>query len=828
MPATEPPTADHPDGEDVALVESRARLRLLAERVRNEDAPIIDLNPLTDAEEERRARARSSFYWFIREMFETVDNHPYVDGWHIGAIAECLQAVQRGQIRRLLINMPQRHMKSINVSVLFPCWIWVDTPWQKFIVGHHNKDLGKDLAFKNRQCLQSEKFLRWYGHLVELQRDSTGLGMFRNTAGGARRMTSVRGNITGEGGDFTIIDDIHDTQHAESDLDRQAGVDWTTKTMFSRVEQQKEARRVIAGQRVHPRDGYQAVIEHGGWVHLNIPGEFVSKKRCMIYLDGALFPDREDAKPGEPVLFFADPRENDGDVLWPGHIDPPELELMKTSLGRMYHAYVQQDPKAPEGAMFNTEDWQRVDPAAIPDDCRWVRAWDLASSEVKPGKKPDYSAGAKIGKSASTRMRFLANLVIKQEAAGAMVDIIVRTAERDGKEVPIVVELEGGSNSDYMLLHLKSKLDGYVVIGKRSTKSKVVRAEPVADQAGNGLWRVVDDSKLKAERQWITKFFAQLEDFPMSENDDMVDAVSLGSAYVDGKEKGVGMTLNRELQFVSTTEIITFFGEDSRSRFDKVTWIPPKRTNVCMGVAFDERDERGGAALYVAMPHAAHELRDIPIVFRLVPIPAGSSPSSVIALLEDGEFEFAKQITRRLVSPESTKLQESFARRYRARYATWDKDARAGFAQARDALEIDHRMPHPIFEAVQGRPKCLFVAHDAQVSRSWDERGLKSLVQGIEQYTAGDDKGAMVAQEYPALRAFLGIASVWFASADPRTRREEIDLRLPDGLADVAGEEAPLKGYSRSIALDLYRGEAERHLDDELASPGTWRKRRVG
>lgn len=800
---------------------------MLAERVRDEDAPIVELSSLTDAEEERRANARRSFYWFVREFFETVDNHPYADGWHIGAIAEHLQAVQRGQIRRLLITLPQRHMKSLECSVLFPAWIWVDTPWQKFIVGHHSKDLGKDLAFKNRQCLQSEKFQRWYGHLVTLDKDYAALGAFRNTAGGLRRMTSVRGNITGEGGDYTIIDDMHDTQHAESDLDRQAGVDWCTKTMFSRVEQQKEARRIITGQRVHPRDGYQAVIDHGGWIHLNLPGEFVSKKRCMVYLDGALFPEREDAKPGEPVLFFADPRENDGDVLWPGHIDKPELDLMRTSMGRMYHAYVQQDPRAPEGAMFKVDDWKVIDRRDVPDDCRWVRAWDLASSEVKPGKKPDYSAGAKIGKSASTLVRHLADMVLKQEAAGAMVDIIVRTARRDGKEVPIVVELEGGSNADYMLLHLRLKLDGYVVIGKKSTKSKVVRAEPIADQAGNCLWCVVDDSGLRPERRWTTKFFAQLEDFPMSENDDMIDAVSLGGAYVDGKDQGVGLKLTRELQFVSTGEIISFYGEETRSRFDKVSWIPPRRTNVGVAVAYDERDERDGAALYVAMPHAGHELAGVPIVFKLLRIPAGSSPSAVIALLEDGEFEFAKQVTRRIVSPESTKLQEAFSRRYRERYATWDKDVRTGFSQARDALEIDHQRPHPIFEDVQGKPKCLFVVHEAQVSRSWDERGLKSLVQGIEQYTAGDDKGVRVAQEYPAMRAFLGIASVSFAGADPRTRREEIDLRLPDGLADAAGE-APLKGYSRSIALDLYRGEVDRHLDDELASPGTWRKRRRG
>ena len=62
---------------------------------------------------------------FVRAAWHVLEPaHPFVDNWHVGAICELLEAVTLGQIQNLLINIPPRHLKSLLVSVFWPCWEW--------------------------------------------------------------------------------------------------------------------------------------------------------------------------------------------------------------------------------------------------------------------------------------------------------------------------------------------------------------------------------------------------------------------------------------------------------------------------------------------------------------------------------------------------------------------------------------------------------------------------------------------------------------------------------------------------------------------------------
>lgn len=790
----------------------------------------VELSPLSHAEEMRREAARTSLYSFVKEFFEVNDQHPFVDNWHIEALCEHLQLAHQGHIKMLLVTMPQRHMKSLVVSVLFPAWIWVQNPREKFIVGHHSLDLGLDLAFKAREVVRSEKFERWFGSSVKIRKGHDLLDRYRTTAGGVRRMTSVGARITGEGSDYLIIDDPHDTEAVESDVKRQSAVEWATGKMFTRLDQMSEGRRIVTGQRVHTSDVIAAFIAAGGWVHLNLPARYIPKTQCRVYLDGSAF-EKKGGIPGKPYLFFKDPRTEPGELLWPQHINELALQQLERTLGpRKFSAFYQQEPLAPEGAMFRRKDWIVVEPGTIPSDARYVRSWDLAATKPEAGKTPDWSVGALIAKSRSTGLRYVAHIERRQESARTMLNVIVRTARRDGKGIPIVVELEPGSASDYLLSYLTEKLPGWIVVGKRSNKKKERRAEPVANQAGNGLWRVISDVGLRAERKWVETFLQEIDVFPEGANDDQVDSVSQGAEYLDNRGKGQGMEMKRSHQILTASETISYLGETARSRFgDRTDFVPPKRWNVVCAVSVDERSSIDGAALYVAMPPAGHAVAGAPFVFKLVTIPAGSGPGEIIRLLEEKEFEFSRSITRRLVAPGAIKLQEAFQRRYKRKYGTWDKHPTTGFAQTRDALTIDPQKPHPIFEVndvpLQGRPRIYFVVHDAQAKRAWDDRGLKNLLQGLEMYSAADDSGGHVAEDFPALQALFGIASVWFVNADPKTRQELLNERLPDGLGDVDLTESQ-PHYDRRMARDLFQDEVSRQLDDDETGPFEWRRRR--
>ncbi len=67
---------------------------------------------------------RNNLNEFIRRVFSIIDPvSTYKHNWHIDLIAEYLRACQRKEIKRLIINIPPRFLKSISCSVAFPAWL---------------------------------------------------------------------------------------------------------------------------------------------------------------------------------------------------------------------------------------------------------------------------------------------------------------------------------------------------------------------------------------------------------------------------------------------------------------------------------------------------------------------------------------------------------------------------------------------------------------------------------------------------------------------------------------------------------------------------------
>jgi len=79
-----------------------------------------NLEEIFSAQEEL-AKIEGSLYEFFKAAWPYIEgNMPYMDSWHIGAIAEHLEAVYARQIRKLIINVPPRTGKTNLISVAFP------------------------------------------------------------------------------------------------------------------------------------------------------------------------------------------------------------------------------------------------------------------------------------------------------------------------------------------------------------------------------------------------------------------------------------------------------------------------------------------------------------------------------------------------------------------------------------------------------------------------------------------------------------------------------------------------------------------------------------
>ena len=93
---------------------------------------------------------------FVESAWPVIEPRtPFVRGWHIDAICEHLQAASRGEIQRLLINIPPRHMKSIAVSVMWPAWLWTFAPHIRFLTASYGASLAERDAVRTRDLLRS-------------------------------------------------------------------------------------------------------------------------------------------------------------------------------------------------------------------------------------------------------------------------------------------------------------------------------------------------------------------------------------------------------------------------------------------------------------------------------------------------------------------------------------------------------------------------------------------------------------------------------------------------------------------------------------------------
>ena len=169
------------------------------------------------------------------------------------------------------------------------------------------------------------------------------------------------------------------------------------------------------------------------------------------------------------------------------------------------------------GNKFKRSWFEVVDVA--PAECKWVRFWDLAATEPKPGSDPDWTAGALLGKT-SQGLYYLKDIRRVRETPRGVQNLIIQTAELDGKEVSIFMEQEPGSSGVNTIDHYRREvLSAYAFTGRKSTGDKEVRANPVSSQAEAGNIKLVRGA-------WINAFLEEAEQFPNGAHDDEVDALS--------------------------------------------------------------------------------------------------------------------------------------------------------------------------------------------------------------------------------------------------------------------------------------------------------------
>lgn len=473
------------------------------------DAILSRIEVLTAEEQRRRetAKAEASLYHFALQAWPILEpGRRFVDGWHIRAICAHLEAVANGRIKRLIINMPPRHMKSLLASVLFPLWLWLRNATKRFIVATYELPLGDELADKMRAVLRSTWFIERWGHRVKLKPGQDAVRFYGNDSTGYRYSTAVNAGGTGRGADVAILDDPHNTKKVEGEAERKNAHNFYHAVLSTRGNDPADFAIVIVMQRCHEDDlcGHltdpEAGVEPGVWEQLILPGRYDGERRSTC-------------------LGEYDPRTEIGEPLWVERFPAAELNRLAASLGPYREAaQIDQKPTVPGGGLFKLTDFLLEDFA--PQQLEVVRAWDIAATEEGASEDPDFTAGVLLGKDRDDEL-WLTDAV--EERTDDPLALILKVAELDGPDVPIAIERQPAAAGKLIEASFKEALKGYTVRFYSTAGGKVNRASSWAGIVKQRRFHVLN-------KVWARHYLAQLAKFWQGRYDDFVDATSTGYA----------------------------------------------------------------------------------------------------------------------------------------------------------------------------------------------------------------------------------------------------------------------------------------------------------
>lgn len=231
-------------------------------------------------------------------------------------------------------------MKSLAVSVFWPCWEWLTWPERRWLFSSYALSLSIRDSLKCRRLIQSPWYQEQFGHIYQLTGDQNAKMRFENDRTGYRIATSVGGAATGEGGDRIVCDDPHNVEQAESETIREHTLTWWDHVMSTRGNDPKTVARVIVMQRVHENDLSGHVLAKGGYDHLCLPAKFDGRRIVTS-------------------IGWQDPRTGEGDLLWDQRFGQQEIADLERDLGSYSAAgQLQQRPSPAEGGILKRQWWR--------------------------------------------------------------------------------------------------------------------------------------------------------------------------------------------------------------------------------------------------------------------------------------------------------------------------------------------------------------------------------------------------------------------------------------------------------------------------------------
>src|SRR6266481_10209239 len=283
-----------------------------------------------------RAILATDFRSFIEYSFGVLrPGIKFQPNWHIDAMAYKLSQVATGEIRRLIITIPPRNLKSISASVALPAWFLGHYPSERVVAVSYSSELSKAHANDFRLVVNDPLYQAVFP-AMRVKRDTD--REITTTARGKRYATSLEGTLTGLGGYLFIIDDPLKLGDAQSKLIREKSIEWYRSTLVTRPDDKKAARIVVVMQRVHQEDLVGYLLQEGGFEVLNLPA---IAQKISTYATG-------------PNTSYC---RGSAEILHPEHESAEVLTELKRNMGSMQFSAQYQQRPVPAGGTFIKRKW---------------------------------------------------------------------------------------------------------------------------------------------------------------------------------------------------------------------------------------------------------------------------------------------------------------------------------------------------------------------------------------------------------------------------------------------------------------------------------------
>lgn len=466
-------------------------------------------------------KARRSLAEFVRQAWHVVEpGTPLEWSWHVDAVCQHLEAVARGDVKRLIINIPPGHMKSLLCSVFFPAWMWTHSPEWRGIFGSYALSLAMRDSVKTRDIIRSDWYRLAFANRWTVKEDQDTKGIFHNSMMGARQCVAVDSAATGFRGDCFVIDDPLNVKDAHNERARVTAIEWINKTTSTRLNDPRTGTRILVMQRLHENDPTGELLRQGGWEHLCIPSEFTPGKSRATSIG------------------WVDPRKKQGELLFPERFGVKELDEARKSLGDDYEGQHNQSPSPPSGLIFKRWQLKYWAPPELAETLPPVRerlpSGELVECEVKPlpalfsergiswdftfkgEKSGDYVVG-QVWADKGANSYLLDQVRDKIEFTG-QVEYMRNLCKKYPTHTLKIVEEK--ANGAAIISMLRDEIGGIVAENPKDDKVTRARASSHLFSAGNVYL------PHPAIAPWVDDFLDELTKFPRARHDDQVDAMT--------------------------------------------------------------------------------------------------------------------------------------------------------------------------------------------------------------------------------------------------------------------------------------------------------------